>query len=385
MRKIYVRAHATSSVVEDCKMLLTLEGANIKRIGNLYQEIYSFENLFEAFLMARKKKKDRREVLEFTANLEENLIELQNELIHRTYKVGEYYEFFVNEPKRRMVMALPFRDRVVQWAIYRVVNPIFESQFYEHSYACRVGKGTHSAANKLQKWLKIVEKRPEKYYYLKMDISKYFYRVDHEILIKMIRKRVKDEEVLSLLTLIIKSEDTDFGLPVGSSLIEVTDRESDTGMPIGNLTSQMFANIYLNELDKFVKHALKTHFYARYMDDFIILSDDKSELHDFKNQIIVFLDDELRLQTNNKTCVRPIALGIEFVGYKIWATHKKIRKSTTKRVRKKLRFTQKQYARGEITAEKVSQTVQSCFAVFDNADSKLLKEKFSKTYVFTKG
>lgn len=343
-----------------------MEGANIKRVGNLYEEIYSFENLFEAFFMARKKKKDRREVLEFTANLEENLIELQNELIHHAYKVGEYYEFFVNEPKRRMVMALPFRDRVVQWAIYRV------------------GKGTHSAANKLQEWLKIVEKRPEKYYYLKMDISKYFYRVDHEILIKMIRKRVKDEEAISLLTLIIKSEDTDFGLPVGSSLIEVTDRESDTGMPIGNLTSQMFANIYLNELDKFVKHALKTHFYARYMDDFIILSDDKSELHDFKNQIIVFLDDELRLQTNNKTCVRPTALGIEFVGYKIWATHKKIRKSTTKRVRKKLRFTQKQYARGEITAEKVSQKVQSCFAVFDNADSKLLREKFSETYVFTK-
>lgn len=357
-------------------------GVKIKRVNNLYEQIYSFENLYEAYLTARLGKKMRVEALEFTARLEENMIEIQNELMHQTYGIGKYREFFVYEPKQRMIMALPFKDRVVQWAIYRVVNPIFEKGFYEHSYACRISKGTHAASDKLQEWLRIVNKKPGKWYYLKMDISKYFYRVDHDILLKQIKRKVKDQKLIDLLEKIIKSETTLFGLPTASSLAETDIREPDKGMPIGNLTSQMFANIYLNDLDKFVKHELRARYYIRYMDDFILLSNDKRQLHAWKDSIIHFLDYELRLHTNNKTCIRPISLGIEFVGYQTWATHKKLRKSTTKRMRKRLRYLQKQYARNQITPENVRQSIMSYHGLLNKADSYLLKKKIASSYIF---
>ncbi len=372
-------------MIERCKTPLTRRGCDyIKRIGNLYEEICSFDNLYEAYLTARKGKKYREEVLEFTANLEENLIEIQNELLHNTYEVGRYREFFVYEPKQRMIMALPFKDRVIQWAIYRVVNPIFEKQFYEHSYACRVGKGTHSAANKLQSWLQMVNKKPGKWYYLKMDISKYFYRVDHDILLKIMAKKIKDKELMDLLSLIINSESTKFGLPVGASLTETDIREGDKGMPIGNLTSQMFANVYLNELDKFVNNELQAHHYVRYMDDFILLSNDKRQLHEWKESIMVFLDEELKLQTNNKTCVRPVSLGIEFVGFQIWFSHKKLRKSTVKRMKSHLKYLQKQYSRHDIDIPSVRQAIMSYKGMLDQTDAHLLKTKMSQRYVFSR-
>lgn len=335
--------------------------------------------------MARKGKEYRDEVLIFSANLEENLIEIQNELIYHTYEVGAYREFFVYEPKQRMIMALPFKDRVVQWAIFRVLDPIFEKKYYEHSYACRVDKGTHKAINQLQNWLRIVNKRPEKYCYLKMDISKYFYRVDHEILLKIMSRTIDDDDVIGLLSLIINSESTKFGLPVGASLVDIDQREGDKGMPIGNLTSQLFANVYLNELDKFVKHTLHTKFYIRYMDDFLLLSDDKRQLHAWKDEIIDYLDSELALHTNNKTCIRPISLGIEFVGYKVWFSHKKLRKSTTKRMRKRLKYLQKHYARGEIMPENIGMTINSYLAMLKSADSHRLTSKILSDTTFTRG
>lgn len=365
-------------------VIVFLGGRIIKRVGNLIEEIYDFENLYDAYKTARKGKMNRKEILAYTANLEENLIEIQNELIHGMYEVGAYREFFIYEPKQRMIMSLPFKDRVIQWAIYRVLNPIFEKSFYEHSYACRVGKGTHSASEKLQEWLRIVNKKPGKWYYLKMDISKYFYRVDHEILLALIERRIKDKKVIDLLRKIICSETAKFGLPASSSLSEVDIREDGRGMPIGNLTSQMFANIYLNELDKFVKNELHAKYYLRYMDDFILLSDDKFQLHAWKDSIIHFLDRELRLHTNNKTCIRPINLGVEFVGYQTWATHKKLRKSTTKRMRKRLKYLQKQYANREITPEKVRQSIMSYHGLLDKANSYRLKKKIANSYVYTR-
>lgn len=323
-------------------------------------------------------------MLKFTANLEENLIEIQNELMHHTYEVGRYREFFVYEPKQRLIMALPFKDRVIQWATYRVLNPVFENQFYEHSYACRVGKGTHLAAETLQDWLRVVSKKPGKWYYLKMDISKYFYRVDHEVLLNMIGRRIKDPEVMHLLRLIICSEGTKFGLPAASSLIEVDVRESGRGMPIGNLTSQLFANIYLNELDNFVKHELRTHYYVRYMDDFILLSDDKKQLHEWKESIMNYLETELGLHTNNKTCVRPISLGVEFVGYNIWNTHMKLRKSTVNRMRKRLKYIQKKYSEHQMEIGSVKQTVMSYIGMLNHGNSYRLTNKLSDNYVFTR-
>lgn len=198
----------------------------MKRFGYLYEQIYDFENLYLAYLEARKNKRYRDDVLAFTANLEENLIQIQNELIWKSYDVGRYREFFVYEPKKRLIMALPFRDRVVQWAIYRVINPIFDSTFIDHSFACRVDKGTVVAADKLHSWVRLVDRKLEPWYYLKLDISKYFYRVDHLVSISLLERRIKDKDVIWLLKKYISNDHVPFGLPLGVEPGDCPDRKS---------------------------------------------------------------------------------------------------------------------------------------------------------------
>ena len=156
--------------------------------------IYDFENLFNAYKAGIKCKRYRPDVMAYTDKLEENLIELQNEFIWQTYTVGRYNIFYVYEPKKRMIMSLTFKDRVAQHAIYSQLNPYFEKQFISDSYACRVGKGTHKAVNRLHDWLKQTDRKPQRFYYLKLDIAKYFYRIDHEVLMDILRKKIADEE-----------------------------------------------------------------------------------------------------------------------------------------------------------------------------------------------
>ncbi|MFU0784481.1 MAG: hypothetical protein ACFWT2_15525 [Thermoanaerobacterium thermosaccharolyticum] len=355
----------------------------MKKYGYLYEQIYDYENLYLAYLEARKGKRYRQDVLEFSANLEENLIQIQNELIWKMYKVGRYREFYVYEPKKRLIMALPFKDRVVQWAIYRVLNPLFDKTFIEHSYACRIGKGTHKAAHKLQYWLRKTDRKLEKYYYLKMDISKYFYRVDHSIALKIIEKKIKDEDVLWLLKEIIENEDKPFGLPLGTEPGDCSKdmRLYDKGMPIGNLTSQLLANIYLNELDQFCKHKLRIKYYVRYMDDFIILHHDKKYLHRLKLEIESFLNNNLELHTNKKTCIRPTTVGIEFVGFRIWPTHMKLKKKTAIKMKRWLKYLKKAYARGEVDFNTVNATVQSYLGVLKHCNSYYLKQSIFNDFV----
>lgn len=171
----------------------------MQSIKNIYEKIYDFENLHKAWEEARKGKRYRDDVLIFNRNYEEQLINIQNHLIYETYEVGKYHTFYVYEPKKRLIMSLPFKDRIVQWAIYRQLFPLYEKTFIFDSYACRKGKGTHKAADRLQYWLRQTERKPERYYYLKMDISKYFYRVDHDILLKILARRIKDQRLLNLL------------------------------------------------------------------------------------------------------------------------------------------------------------------------------------------
>lgn len=357
----------------------------MKRIGNLYEQIYDFENLHQAYLEARKGKRYRDDVLQFTANLEENLIQIQNELIYGTYKVGRYREFYVYEPKKRLIMALPFKDRVVQWAIYRVLNPLYEPTFIEHSYACRVGKGTHKAAAKLQEWLRIVSKKREKWYYLKLDISKYFYRVDQKLLINIVAKKVKDRNLLQLLWKIIRSEDTQFGLQITANMDNNDQRLENCGMPIGNLTSQLFANVYLNELDQFVKQKLGIRYYIRYMDDVIILHNNKKHLHKTLEDISDFLRDNLRLQLNNKTAIRPITLGIEFVGYRMWNTHKKLKKQTAFKMKKRLKWLMKEYAKDRVSLDTIKASLFSYLGILQHCNTYRLKRKVLQNFKLVRG
>ncbi|MEW6540553.1 MAG: reverse transcriptase/maturase family protein [Bacillota bacterium] len=312
-------------------------------------------------------------MLEFTRNLEESLISIQNELIWRTYRVGQYREFFVYEPKKRLIMALPFRDRVVQWAIYRVLNPVFDRRYIADSFACRAGYGTHRAVDRLQHWLRYLDRRPGRIYVLKLDISKYFYRVDHDTLLKILGRIIKDRDLMWLLESIIRAENTKFGLVLGDHSFQ-RERVAECGMPIGNLSSQMFANLYLNELDQHAKHVLKARHYIRYMDDVIILHPDKRRLWRLKEEISAFLQDQLRLTLNNKTTVRSADQGVDFCGYRTWPTHRRLRKTTAKKMRRRLRFLSRAYARGEVGLETSNASVQSYVGLLMHCNSYRLRE-----------
>lgn len=358
----------------------------MKTIKNLFENVIDFENLYQAWESARKGKRYREEIMAFSANLESNLIEIQNHLLYGSYRVGHYRPFYVYEPKKRLIMALPFRDRVIQWAIYRQLFPIFDKQFIFDSYACREGKGTHKAVDRLQYWLRQTERKPQRYYYLKLDVAKYFYRVDHEILIKILHRKISDTRLVDLLSVIIDSEETKFGLPVGvdPDMCDPSDRLAEVGMPIGNLTSQMFANLYLHELDLFAKHDLGLHYYIRYMDDIIILHPDKKYLTIVKDEIEAFLFDNLRLQLNKKTAIRPCSMGIEFVGYRIWATHKKLKKKTALKIKRAVRHIKEKRDSGRMTAESFDRRIASYKGLLQHCDSygfrQGLNEMFKKKH-----
>lgn len=347
----------------------------MKSLKHVFEQVVDYDNLYRAYLNARLCKRYRYDVLQFTAHLEDNLSAIQEELINGTYKLGRYREFYIYEPKQRLIMAQPFKDRVVQWAIYQILHPAFAKGYISDFYACIQGRGTHKAVERLQYWLKLVSRKQNPYYYLKLDISKYFYRIDHEVLLSILERRIRDKKMIDLLSITIKSNETNFGLPAGKSPGEVckSERLCDKGMPVGNLSSQMFANLYLNELDQYCKHTLRIHYYVRYMDDVIILADNKKQLHEWKQLINDFLQSKLKLDLNNKTCIRPVTLGIEFCGYKTWATHIKLRKSTALKMKRRLKLIQVQYASGAITLDRAMQTVNSYMGILKHCDSYALR------------
>lgn len=354
----------------------------MKTLKNVFEQVVDYDNLYRAYLNDRLCKRYRYEVLNFSAHLEDNLVKLQKELIDRTYTLGKYREFYIYEPKKRLIMAQPFKDRVVQWAIYQVLNPVFAQSYITDSYACIKERGTHKAVKRLHYWLRQVGKKPEKYYFLKLDISKYFYRIDHDVLMGILKRKIRDDDMIFLLDKIVNSSETNFGLPPGKSPGEVkrSDRVSEKGMPVGNLSSQMFANLYLNELDQYCKRTLGIHFYVRYMDDVIILHQDKDQLHEWKRIIDTFLKEKLQLDLNEKTCIRPITLGVEFCGYKIWNTHIKLRKSTALKMKRNLKKLQKEYAAGEVTVEEAKQTISSYLGILKHCDSYSLKRTIFGEY-----
>ncbi|WP_440056137.1 reverse transcriptase domain-containing protein [Pseudoalteromonas sp. T1lg65] len=261
-------------------------------IGCTYEKIYQFENILNAAYQCRKGKTTSASALAFFNNLEENIVQIQNELMWEMYSVLPYRHFYVFEPKRRLISAPHFKDRVIHRAICNVIKPLFDKQYIYDSYACRKGKGAHAGADRAQRFIKQVESENGKAYALKADISKYFSSIDHQILKSILGAKLKCQRTRNLLFYIIDKSPSD---------------AAGVGIPLGNLTSQIFANIYLHELDHFAKHTLKARRYIRYMDDFTIIHHDKRALHEYREKIEGFLYKNLRLKTNSKTQVFPIA------------------------------------------------------------------------------
>lgn len=287
----------------------------------LLEVMGDYGNVQKAYNKARKCKRHRKDVLIFTKDKEENLDKVREDILNLAYEPSEYHYFKVYEPKERQIMALPFYDRVVQHAINNVLEPIFDKRFISQSYACRKGKGMHAASDTLKEWLYEWNKyHPDQpLYAIKADIHHYFQSIDHAVLKTEIRKVIKDAGVLALLDRII---DHNGNMPDG------------VGIPVGNLTSQLFANIYLDALDQFIKHELGVEAYIRYMDDFVILSPDKEQLRSWLARIEQFLREELKLEFNPKTTILAAKNGIDFVGYKHRATHRKVRKDSIKRIKR---------------------------------------------------
>lgn len=368
----------------------------MKTFGIKQSEIIDFQNLLEADKNASQGKRYRDENLKFAAHREEQIIDLHNRLTYfpidgnpgrpteSAYRVGKYRMKQIYEPKPRIIMALQYPDRVVQWAYYQKLNPLFDQQYITHSYGCRKGKGTVKARKQLQTWLRKVNRSPKNWYVLKLDIAKYFYRVDHEVLMNILRKHIRDELILRDLEKLINCEDTAFGLPSGvqPELCKQEDWLYNRGMPIGNLTSQMFANIYLNELDQYCKHVLHINLYIRYVDDVIVLWPDKKELFAIKDEIEEFLNQKLHLELNLKTSIRPARLPVTFVGAVITPTTIRIRKSTRQRMFRRIRFIQKIYQAGLLTWEKVNNTMQSYFGLIKHFTAGNLLRKIIDEFSF---
>lgn len=301
------------------------------KIKHVFDLIFSDDNLHEAIQDASKGRRYNKDVLRVQHDIWNVIEQIQQDVRSGKYTIDKYYIFYVYEPKKRMIMSITFYHRIVQWAIYRVINPLLVKGYIKDTYGCIPGRGSLAAMQRLRYWIKSVEHKPGTWYYLKLDISKYFYRISHEVLKEILARKIKDQQLLQVLYNIIDCQHTPFGLPPGKGPGEVPleERLYDVGMPVGNLLSQVFANIYLDALDQFCKRTLCIHFYVRYMDDIIILSDSKEQLHMWKDEIQKFVETTLRLSLNQKTCIRPISQGIEFVGYRIWPHYVTIRKSTT--------------------------------------------------------
>ena len=356
----------------------------INTIQNAWNVICEFEYLVEADHSARKGKRYRAEVLAFTANLEHNLFQIQEQMIAVDCPLGPYRKLWVSVPKKRLVMALPYSDRIVQWSLYQYLNPIYDRLFIEDSYACRKGKGSHKAAARLQYWMRQVDRKPGPgWYYLKLDISKFFYRVSHEKLLNILAKRIKDPELMKFLESVVNSRAEPFGLPRGKAPQDTPPEEwlYDVGMPIGNLTSQLFANIYMNELDQYCKHVLKIHYYIRYMDDIVILGENKETLHEWKAKIETFLHEELELDLNNKTCIRPVRMGVEFVGVRIWPAYMKLRKSTVGRLKREVKKISELYASGQMDEEAFKRRVASIKGLLEHTESESLRWRLNQIYL----
>lgn len=357
------------------------------KIKQVYDLIFSMENLYMAYEDAASGRRYNKDVLLYSQDTWSQLRELREKILAGEYEIDRYYIFYVYEPKKRMIMSIGFEHRIVQWAIYRVLNPILVKGYIDDSYGCIPGRGALGAMQCLQGWVEYVSRKENEWFYLKLDISKYFYRISHRVLKKILRKKIKDERLLEVLFGVIDCKHTPFGLPPGKGPGEVPleERLYDVGMPIGNLLSQMFANIYLDVLDQFCKRTLGIKFYVRYMDDIIILSDSKIQLREWKDRIAVFLETELELMLNNKTCIRPISQGIEFVGYRVWSNRVMLRKSTTLKIKRNLKGVREAYHDYLITLEKASQTFQSYVGMLKHTDSDALLEKLYDEMVLTHG
>lgn len=293
------------------------------QLAHSFEDIVSLDNLLEAWKEFLKGKKKKKDVQELYFRLMDNIISLHQDLVHHTYKHGGYQAFNIFDPKPRNIHKASARDRLIHHTIYRKLYPFFDKAFIADSFSCRIDKGTHKALNRFRSIaFKVSKNNTKTCWILKCDIKKFFASIDHDILMSILRKYIPDKDVLWLLGIVISS------FPGAGQ---------KTGLPLGNLTSQLFVNIYMNDFDQFVKHRLKAKHYIRYADDFVLLSEDRNCLKAQIPAINNFLQRELKLALHpQKVSIKTLSSGVDFLGWVHFPDHRVLRTTTRKRMKKKI-------------------------------------------------
>lgn len=346
-------------------------------MGTLFARITAFANLLDAARFASRGKRGRPNVAAFSLNMEEELHGLQDELVSRAYRPGAYRTFIVQEKKPRLISAAPFRDRVVHHALCNVIEPIFDRSFLFDSYACRTGKGTHAAVERASSYVRRFR------YVLKCDLEKYFPSIDHEILFRLIGNRIEDEGVLWLVRTIIDGSNPQpevLHYFPGDDLLTPFSRRR--GIPIGNQTSQFFANVYLNGLDHYVKETLRSGGYLRYVDDILVFENDKGRLHEIQTAIAEYCEG-LRVRLQPRKCfLAPVTAGFTFLGYRIFRTYRRLDADNVRRFKRRLRRYRDAVAAGRMSVRKLSDCVRSWVAHAEHADTMMVRQKVLSDVAF---
>lgn len=345
---------------------------DMKTYKNLYPKLCSYQNLELAFRKASKGKSKKFYVVEFSKDLQKNLLDLKRELVWETYHPAPLTKFTIKDPKTRLIRKSIFKDRIVHHSIVNILEPIYEPRFISDNFANRINKGTIMAINRFDKFKRQVSKNGKlipgslnnnmiKGYILKADIKKFFDSVDQAKLIEILRRKIKDEKVIYLIIKIIKNFDN-----------------KRKGMPLGNMTSQFFANLYLNDLDQFIKRKLKMKYYLRYVDDFVILHERKDVLEEAKDKIEKYLNN-LKLELHpDKSKIYPLYKGVDFLGFKIFYYYKRARKRNVAHFKDRLENLEKRYKQGEINKEEFIAIVNGWLAYIMRGDTYRLRRGILK-------
>ncbi|HOH28800.1 MAG TPA: RNA-directed DNA polymerase [Candidatus Hydrogenedentes bacterium] len=324
----------------------------MKRFGNLMEQIADRDNLLLAFWKAQRGKRAQTDTIRFRAHLEGELARLRSALLAGPLDLGPYRSFTVHDPKERVICAAPFADRVLHHAMMNVCHASFEAYQIYDSYACRVGKGTHKAVERAREFA--VRYR----HYLKLDIGRYFDSIDHELLKRQMRRRFKDRRVIEILDVLIDSYETAPG----------------KGLPIGNLTSQYFANHYLGVLDHFVKETLCCLAYVRYMDDFVLWHDDRGQLKMWRDRIAGYLEETLRLVIK-PDCLNRCDAGMTFLGYRLFPAAVTLARRSRIRFRRKLTAAHYKYLSGEWSEAEAARHVEPLIAFVRHGRSEAMRRR----------
>jgi retron-type reverse transcriptase len=339
-----------------------VKNEKVKFNGN-YNSIISVENLLEAWKEFLNGKRNKKDVQEFSLALMDNIFSLHSDLLNHTYKHGGYQAFKINDPKPRDIHKATVRDRLLHHAIYRILYPFFDKNFIADSYSCRNNKGTYKAINKFRSYsYKVSQNNTQTCWVLKCDIRKFFANIDHEILIKTLKEYIPDENIIKLLENVIFSFSSE--------------KNKNIGLPLGNLTSQLFVNIYMNKFDQFMKHKLKTKYYIRYADDFVIFSEDKQWLENTIEPISKFLYDKLKLKLHpDKIFIKTVSSGVDFLGMVNFTDHRILRTKTKRRIFKKISKKYELLQKELISEESFCQSIQSYLGTLKHCNGRKIKNK----------